>query len=222
LNAIATIGTTADRLATVRQEIARACADAGRPSGSVTLVAVSKTFGADAIEQAIAAGQRVFGENRVQEAKAKWPLLRERHPGIDERRLSRGHRHGRDPCQGGNGDFRQTRIEMNIGFLWVFLPGGRQLRGLRRRSTGSLAERLKGAGLPSQAETARAAPRRLARPGCRPQNLAEMCASRGPESPYKYQLPLALFGPNALFRADDGRGPRGSGRTPFREPSKAF
>ena len=55
---------------------------AGRP-GSVTLVAVSKTFGADAIEPVIAAGQRVFGENRVQEAKAKWPALRERHPGIE-------------------------------------------------------------------------------------------------------------------------------------------
>ena len=49
----------------------------------MTLVAVSKTFGADAIEQAIAAGQRVFGENRVQEAKAKWPGLQERHPGIE-------------------------------------------------------------------------------------------------------------------------------------------
>ena len=49
----------------------------------MTLVAVSKTFGADAIEQAIAAGQRVFGENRVQEAKAKWPALRDRHPGIE-------------------------------------------------------------------------------------------------------------------------------------------
>ncbi len=49
----------------------------------MTLVAISKTFGADAIEQAIAAGQRVFGENRVQEAKAKWPALRARHPGIE-------------------------------------------------------------------------------------------------------------------------------------------
>ena len=48
----------------------------------MALVAVSKTFGADAIEPVIAAGQRVFGENRVQEAKAKWPPLLERHPGI--------------------------------------------------------------------------------------------------------------------------------------------
>ena len=71
------------RLAAVRHEIARACRDAGRPTGSVALVAVSKTFGADAIEPVIAAGQRVFGENRVQEANAKWPALRERHGGIE-------------------------------------------------------------------------------------------------------------------------------------------
>ncbi|HEY1363197.1 MAG TPA: YggS family pyridoxal phosphate-dependent enzyme [Xanthobacteraceae bacterium] len=70
-------------LARVRAEIARACAQAGRAPGSVTLVAISKTFAADAIEPVIAAGQRVFGENRVQEAKAKWPALKERHPGIE-------------------------------------------------------------------------------------------------------------------------------------------
>src|SRR5262249_30683065 len=51
--------------------------------GAVTLVAISKTFGADAIEPVIAAGQRVFGENRVQEAKAKWPALKQRHGGIE-------------------------------------------------------------------------------------------------------------------------------------------
>jgi PLP dependent protein len=73
----------ATHLAKVREEIARACASAGRDPGSVTLVAVSKTFGADAIEPVIAAGQRVFGENRVQEAKAKWPALQARHPGIE-------------------------------------------------------------------------------------------------------------------------------------------
>ena len=72
-----------NRLAAVRQDVARACRDAGRAPGSVALVAVSKTFGADAIEPAIAAGQRIFGENRVQEAKAKWPALQERHPGIE-------------------------------------------------------------------------------------------------------------------------------------------
>ena len=59
----------------VRAEIARACRDAGRAPGTVELVAVSKTFGAEAIEPVIAGGQRVFGENRVQEAKSKWPPL---------------------------------------------------------------------------------------------------------------------------------------------------
>src|SRR5271154_2590433 len=67
--------TAASGLAEVRAEIIRACRDAGRDPGTVTLVAVSKTFGADAIEPVIAAGLRVFGENRVQEAKAKWPPL---------------------------------------------------------------------------------------------------------------------------------------------------
>jgi len=70
-------------LATVRDQIARACAEARRNPASVTLVAISKTFGADAIEPVIAAGQRVFGENRVQEAKAKWPPLQQRHSGVE-------------------------------------------------------------------------------------------------------------------------------------------
>src|SRR5215813_1307810 len=70
-------------LAKVQAEIARACAEAGRDPASVTLVAISKTFGADAIEPVIAAGQRVFGENRVQEAKAKWPALQARHGGLE-------------------------------------------------------------------------------------------------------------------------------------------
>jgi pyridoxal phosphate enzyme (YggS family) len=70
------------RLAAVRTEIDAACRSAAREPGSVTLIAVSKTFDADAIEPVIAAGQRVFGENRVQEAKAKWPPLIARHPGI--------------------------------------------------------------------------------------------------------------------------------------------
>jgi pyridoxal phosphate enzyme (YggS family) len=70
-------------LATVRAEIERACREASRDPAGVTLVAVSKTFGADAIEPVIAAGQRVFGENRVQEAKAKWPALAARHAGIE-------------------------------------------------------------------------------------------------------------------------------------------
>jgi len=70
-------------LAAVRAEIARACRDAGRDPATVTLVAISKTFGAEAIEPVIAAGQRVFGENRVQEAKAKWPPLIARHGGLE-------------------------------------------------------------------------------------------------------------------------------------------
>jgi PLP dependent protein len=69
-------------LGAVEQEITRACKDARRDRASVTLIAVSKTFGADAISPIIAAGQRVFGENRVQEAKAKWPGLMTAYPGI--------------------------------------------------------------------------------------------------------------------------------------------
>ena len=69
-------------LSAVEQEIARACKDARRERASVTLIAVSKTFGADAISPVIGAGQRVFGENRVQEAKAKWPGLMTSYPGI--------------------------------------------------------------------------------------------------------------------------------------------
>ena len=67
----------------VREEIARACRDAGRDPATVTLVAVSKTFGVAAIEPVIAAGQRAFGENRVQEAKAKWPPLLARYDARD-------------------------------------------------------------------------------------------------------------------------------------------
>ncbi len=74
--------TTQEQLAQVRAEIAVACKAAGRAPDAVTLIAVSKTFGAEAIEPVIRAGQRVFGENRVQEAKAKWPALRDIHPGI--------------------------------------------------------------------------------------------------------------------------------------------
>ena len=69
-------------LARVRGDIAAACAEGKRDPASVTLIAVSKTFSAEAIEPVIAAGQRVFGENRVQEAKAKWPPLRAAHPDI--------------------------------------------------------------------------------------------------------------------------------------------
>jgi len=70
-------------LAAVRDEIALAARETNRDPASVTLVAISKTFGAEAIEPVIAAGQRVFGENRVQEAKAKWPALTAAHPGLE-------------------------------------------------------------------------------------------------------------------------------------------
>jgi pyridoxal phosphate enzyme (YggS family) len=69
-------------LAAVEQDIVRACAEARRDRTTVTLIAVSKTFGADVISSAIEHGQRVFGENRVQEAKAKWPALIANHPDI--------------------------------------------------------------------------------------------------------------------------------------------
>ena len=71
------------RLLAVRREIERACRDAKRDPATVTLVAISKTFEAGAIEPVIGAGQRVFGENRVQEAKAKWPAVKARHGGIE-------------------------------------------------------------------------------------------------------------------------------------------
>src|SRR5258708_19691039 len=69
-------------LAAVEQEIARACEQACRDRASVTLIAVSKTFDANAIAPVIEAGQLVFGENRVQEAKAKWPGLMPAYPTI--------------------------------------------------------------------------------------------------------------------------------------------
>lgn len=71
------------RLEAVRRKLAQAEAAAGRPAGAVTLVAVSKTFDAGAIRPVIAAGQRVFGENRVQEAAGKWPALRAEYPDIE-------------------------------------------------------------------------------------------------------------------------------------------
>jgi PLP dependent protein len=67
----------------VRERLEAAAAKAGREASAVTLVAVSKTFGAEAITPVIAAGQRVFGENRVQEAKSKWPALKAAHPGLE-------------------------------------------------------------------------------------------------------------------------------------------
>lgn len=67
------------RLASVRREIAAACRACGRAEGEVTLIAVSKTFPAEDIVPVLDAGQRVFGENRVQEAHHKWPALKARY-----------------------------------------------------------------------------------------------------------------------------------------------
>ncbi|OJU03123.1 MAG: YggS family pyridoxal phosphate enzyme [Rhizobium sp. 63-7] len=72
-----------ERLEAVKGRIAAAEREAGRPAGAVTLVAVSKTFEADDIRPAIAAGQRVFGENRVQESQGKWPQLKAETLGIE-------------------------------------------------------------------------------------------------------------------------------------------
>jgi len=66
----------------VRATIAKACKVARRQPGAVTLVAVSKTHPAEAIEPLLLQGQRAFGENRVQEAQGKWPALREAHPAV--------------------------------------------------------------------------------------------------------------------------------------------
>lgn len=73
----------AQRLEVVRAAVRRACADTGRNANDVNLVAVSKTFGADQIRPVLEAGQRVFGENRVQEAATKWPGLRSAFAGVE-------------------------------------------------------------------------------------------------------------------------------------------
>lgn len=67
-------------LAEIRARIARAARDGGRAPEDVTLVCVSKTFGAETIKPVLAAGERVFGENKVQEALGKWPELKELYP----------------------------------------------------------------------------------------------------------------------------------------------
>ncbi|MGO4447842.1 YggS family pyridoxal phosphate-dependent enzyme [Phyllobacterium sp. TAF24] len=77
------MSTAVEHLLAVRNVIAKAEAEANRPEGSVTLVAVSKTFDADEIRPVLDAGQRVFGENRVQEAQSKWPGLRDAYEGIE-------------------------------------------------------------------------------------------------------------------------------------------
>ncbi len=70
-------------MATLRDRIEAATQNASRPARAVTLIAVSKTFGADDVVPVLEAGQRIFGENRVQEAMAKWPDLRARFPGVE-------------------------------------------------------------------------------------------------------------------------------------------
>jgi PLP dependent protein len=74
---------SAAQLAEVRERLARAARDAGRDPGEVTLVCVSKTFGPADIRPVLAAGERHFGENRVQEAEDKWPLLRADYPDLE-------------------------------------------------------------------------------------------------------------------------------------------
>ena len=72
-----------ERLERVREDIASAARAAGRAPSGITLIAVSKGQSAADIAQVIAAGQLVFGENRVQEAQTKWPALRQRHAGLE-------------------------------------------------------------------------------------------------------------------------------------------
>jgi pyridoxal phosphate enzyme (YggS family) len=75
--------TTTANLASVQARIATAAREAKRDPAAVRLIAVTKTFGPDDITPVLDAGHRLFGENRVQEAKGKWPELRERYPGIE-------------------------------------------------------------------------------------------------------------------------------------------
>lgn len=72
----------AQRLSTVQARIAEAAAEADRKAEAITLIAVAKTFPAEAVIEALAAGQRHFGENRVQEGMAKYPTLRETRPDL--------------------------------------------------------------------------------------------------------------------------------------------
>ena len=76
-------GSITDNLDYVRARIRDVAAQAGRPAEAVTLVAISKTHSATLIEKALAAGQRQFGENRIQEAGDKWPALKSAVPGVE-------------------------------------------------------------------------------------------------------------------------------------------
>lgn len=73
----------AANLASIRRRMAEAADAAGRTPDSITLVAVAKTFDAEAVRAALAAGQSAFGENRVQEAQAKYPALKAAHPPLE-------------------------------------------------------------------------------------------------------------------------------------------
>ncbi|MGZ9115914.1 MAG: YggS family pyridoxal phosphate-dependent enzyme, partial [Methylocystis sp.] len=73
----------ADRLESTREAICRAALDCGRDPGAIRLVCVTKTFPAEEVVPLLEAGHRIFGENRVQEAMAKWPALRENYPDIE-------------------------------------------------------------------------------------------------------------------------------------------
>jgi PLP dependent protein len=75
--------TIVDRLHATRNAIARAARDCGRDPAGVSLVCVTKTFPAEDMLPLLQAGQRVFGENRVQEARGKWSSLRAAHPDIE-------------------------------------------------------------------------------------------------------------------------------------------
>jgi pyridoxal phosphate enzyme (YggS family) len=72
--------TVQDRLRDVKNRMDSVVHDCGRKTGAVTLVAVSKTFDSDVIRSALDSGQRVFGENRVQESQTKWPTLKAEYP----------------------------------------------------------------------------------------------------------------------------------------------
>lgn len=84
-SSIPTPSSTAERIATARRRIERACRIAGRDPSTVVLTAVSKTQPEDQIEAALTAGQRVFGENRVQEAQGRWTQARRATPGLELR-----------------------------------------------------------------------------------------------------------------------------------------
>jgi pyridoxal phosphate enzyme (YggS family) len=79
----ATPETSADRLTAIRARMHAAAKLARRPGEDIHLIAVSKTRSAEDIAPLILEGQRLFGENRVQEAASKWPALKERHPDVE-------------------------------------------------------------------------------------------------------------------------------------------